>query len=363
MKKQLLLTRTLVLVFALGILSGLQNTAKAETVSGSLPTSSFTLSSTNSENSSMFVRNSKPGDEFQVKVRVRNVSSKEKDFTIYGADVFPTLRGGWTYLSSKTPPRLMGTWIKESPIKSSLKKGKSQDFTFTVKVPEELENGQYIAAIVSEEFTPASVAEGSSGMSTKSDTHIRLPVQVVINVNKEKAIHSLRIGTPYHESQSNGLVTVYVPHINEGTILEKPGGTLILRDSNKKIVYQETYSMDSVYVKTTGFYDVKIPHLLVPGKYTLSWDTAYSLQILSGEYEFEVTTSDLLNAMGSADNVGAEYDVGIWGFLKQMWVWIAGVIAIIIVLIVIIILLWKRRKDKDEDSEERFKKKGLDKNV
>jgi hypothetical protein len=314
--------------------------------------SSFTLSVVNSDSASIFMKTANPGDELKVKVRISNISDKDKEFTLYATDVLPTLRGGWSYPLKDKKPTLFGTWAQEKPVKETLKSHKSKDFVFTFRVPVDIADGQYIAAIASQEFTPYFNGSTSTGMSTQTDADTQIGLQVVFNVNKDNATHKVEIGELSHIINNTGLVTIYLPHVNQGTILEKPKGSLTLRDKDNKLILTEPYAMKSVYVGTTGLYDFNLPNMLVPGTYKLDYTTSYGAETLTGKYTFQITASDLMNAMNKADNTGADYDLGFWAFLKEFWVWIIVVIAIIVILlIVIIILLFRRRREKDESKE------------
>lgn len=313
--------------------------------------SSFTASIENSQSSTGFMKSVKPGDEVKVKVKVNNVSKKEKEFTIYPTDVLSDLRGGWTYPLKENVPSLFGTWIKETPEKVKLKPNESKEFVFTVNVPKDTKPGQYIAAIVSQEFTPAEEATVTSGMSTQTNSNTQLPLQVVLNVDIEKSTRKMDIGKLSHTFNNDGLLTVFVPHINKGTILEKPQGILILKAKDGTLLVKETYTMDSVYVKTTGLYDLNVPNILTPGKYDLEYEVKYDEATLRGTYHFQVTTADLMNSMDKADNVGNPYDLGFWAFIKEFWIWIIIVISIIILLMIVIIILLLRRRKKDEKEE------------
>lgn len=318
--------------------------------------SSFTASVENSDSSSGFMKSVKPGDEMKVKVKVNNISRQEKEVTIYPTDVLSDLRGGWTYPLKDVTPTIFGTWIKEAPQTTKLKSLESKVFTFTVEVPKDTKPGQYIAAIVSQEYTPAEETTATTGMSTQTNSNTQLPLQVVLNVDLEKSVRKIEIGKLTHIINNNGLLTILVPHINKGTILEKPQGLLTLKDKNGTVIVKEDYIMDSVYVKTTGLYDLNIPNILTPGTYSLEYLVKYDQETLRGTYDFQITTSDLMNAMDKADNVGNPYDLGFWAFIKEFWIWIIVIISIIILLlIVIIILLLRRRREKDE-KEERVKK-------
>ncbi|WP_426332752.1 WxL protein peptidoglycan domain-containing protein [Paenibacillus silvae] len=313
--------------------------------------SSFTASIENSQSSSGFMKSVRPGDEVKVKVKVNNVSKKEKEFTIYPTDVLSDLRGGWSYPLKDTAPSLFGTWIKETPETVKLKPNKSKEFVFTVNVPKNTKPGQYIAAIVSQEFTPAEEVTVTSGMSTQTNSNILLPLQVVLNVEIDKSTRKIEIGKLTHKINNNGLLTVFIPHINKGTILEKPQGILTLKDKNGIVLLKESYTMDSVYVKTTGLYDFNVPSILTPGKYNLDYEIKYDKATLKDTYHFQVTTADLMSAMDKADNMGNPYDLGFWEFIKEFWIWIVVVISIIILLMIVIIILLLRRRKKDEKEE------------
>ncbi|MEK4529935.1 DUF916 domain-containing protein [Paenibacillus sp. FSL H8-0104] len=317
--------------------------------------SSFTATVENSQSSSWFMKSVKPGDEVKVKVKVNNISEHEKEFTIYPTDVLSDLRGGWKYPLKNVTPSIFGTWIKEAPETVNLKPLESKVFTFTVKIPKDTKPGQYIAAIVSQEYTPAEEATATTGMRTQTNSNTQLPLQIVLNVDLEKSVRKIEIGQLTHIINNNGLITVLVPHINKGTILEKPQGLLTLKDKNGAEIVKEIYTMDSVYVETTGLYDLNIPNILIPGTYSLEYLVQYDQEILSGTYDFQVTTSDLMNSMDKADNVGNTYDLGFWAFIKEFWIWIIVIISIIIILMIVIIILLLRRRKKDE-TEEHVKK-------
>lgn len=334
-------------------------TANAQTIQRKMPEPSFVITAESSGNSSMFTNKAKAGDKLAYTVKVKNVSSKRSTFKIYSTDVIPTLRGGWSYPASSDKTTLVGSWFDGNVIESTLDSKKSETYRYTLTVPKNIKDGQYIGAIVVEEFIPSDVVQTSGNMTAASNMYMRTFVQTVININKDKSIHKVEIKDIYHELNDNGFITVYVPHVNRGTILEKPSGRITLKNSLGEIVKEEDYSMDSVYVGTTGLYDLNMTDILPTDTYTLSYITKYDGKELSGEYTFKVTQKEVVSAIDKGVNLGKDYKSGLLDFLYMYWIWISIAIIFFILLIMIIILLLLRlRKENKEDKTNTIQEQG-----
>ncbi|RJX39109.1 DUF916 domain-containing protein [Paenibacillus pinisoli] len=344
MNRTLILSIALFLVGCLGV--------SAQSVQGTAPSSSFSISALQSDSKSIFMANSKADASLVFKVQVSNIASQEAAFKIYATDVLSTLRGGWSYPSSSEENRLVGTWFEE-PVKSgSLKAGESAEYSFTLKVPANIQDGQYIGAIVLEEFIPAQTVTNESGMSVLSDIYIRQPIQTVINLNEAKAARQILIDPIYHQIEENGLITIYIPHRNTGTILVKPSGLLTLRNSSGTIIKSEQYAMDSVYVGTTGLYDMRLPDLLSSGDYVLTYQTTFQGGDLEGEYSFSLSPREVVSTINKAEQINPTYKLSFIEFIYMYWIWFLIImITFLLLMLFIIFLLWKRKKEKRKESE------------
>jgi len=288
----------------------------------------------------------------EFKVQVSNIASKEAVFKIYATDVLSTLRGGWSYPASTEKKQLVGTWFEEPVRSGSLKPGGSAEYSFTMKVPSKIQYGQYIGAIVLEEFIPAQSVANESGMSVLSDVYIRQPIQTVINLTEAKATRGIIIDPVYHHIEENGLITIYIPHRNTGTILEKPSGILTLRNSSGTIIKSEQYAMDSVYVGTTGLYDMRLPDLIGSDDYVLTYKITYQGGDIEGEYTFRLSPGEVVSNINKSEQANITYKLSFIEFLYMYWIWFVVVFIIFLLLLFIIIfLLWKRKKEKKEESE------------
>ncbi|MFD0588479.1 hypothetical protein ACFQZE_10735 [Paenibacillus sp. GCM10027627] len=354
-KNELRNTRTKAICLAILFLFAFSKTASAETSAGTLqgtaPEPSFSIAALDSGSSSIFMMDSRAGASLSFKVQVGNNSNKSSEFKIYATDVLSTLRGGWSYPASFEPKSLSGTWFKEEVRSGSLKPGEKKVYTFSMNVPQGLKDGQYIGAIVLEEFVPAQMDASESGMSAVSDMYIRLPIQTVININKEKASHELFVENIYHETGQDGLITLFIPHRNAGTILEKPSGTLSLTNSSGKLIKSETYVMDSVYVGTTGLYDLRLTDILAPDTYILTYTTKYQDIETTGQYKFKLTAEEVVSSLDKAENMGVSYKSGLAEILYMYWVWILLIVVVVLgLLLIIVLLLLRRRKEKKSNT-------------
>ncbi|GKU77611.1 hypothetical protein [Paenibacillus sp. L3-i20] len=315
----------------------------AESIQGEPPKASFSMVGLESESDSIFMVNSKAGSSLSFKVRVNNISGKASSFKIYATDVLPTLRGGWSYPASSDSKILVGSWFKEVVMEGTLQPGAGATYAFTMDIPGDVKDGQYIGAIVLEEFIPAPTIAANSEMAIVSDMYIRLPIQTVVNINRDKAIHKMEVNNVYHEIGGDGLVSIFIPHHNLGTILEKPSGTLTLKNSSGDVVKSEQYAMDSVYVGTSGLYDMRVSDVLRPGSYNLNYTINYQDIELKGEYKFKLAAEEVISALDKAQQVGKTHKSWLLEILYLYWIWVLVILTVIIILLLIFVILLIRR--------------------
>ncbi|MFX3643368.1 MAG: hypothetical protein ACE3L7_32750 [Candidatus Pristimantibacillus sp.] len=299
-----------------------------------------------------------PGTQRKYTFYATNISKKTITLKSYPADVLPDENGGKGFSLSNKKPAAMGTWLSPQGVQEfKLKPKEKKQISFVVNVPKDLEPGQYIAVAAVEESTLAesqSISNDAKEAKLAADIDNRRGVQMIMEYQKDKSHHEMSIDTFKHEYITDGSSKITVQISNNGTILEKPVGRIIVKDSKDSVVFSEGYNADSIYSKTTAkmVYSLN-DSILWPGQYTAYYEATFAGQTISRTFDFTVTEEENQRSLEDRQLAGSlQINNSFGDWLKaHMWVmylFIFVVLLILGLLLFLIILLWKRRKEKDK---------------
>jgi hypothetical protein len=305
----------------------------------------------------------KPGDVKKFDFYIENPKKSPARIYTYPADPRPQINGGKASTFKNQSLSEAGTWIKEQGVKEHIMKaGEKKKITYTVKVPNDLKPGKYIAISgVEEEVVrvDSQPKEGDSAVFLNNIDGI-LSVQMVMNYLPEKATHSMTIDdyrlnySPSGESVFNIFLT------NKGTILEQPDTRIIVTKKDKKVVFSQSVKAKSIYNNTTATMEYRLGNIvLLPDLYSIYYEASFAGKKVSRTFSFEVTEEGYLEAIKDAAFANGEKN---WfqQLLDNKVLLLISLLSTLILLstlVLLIIILFRRRKKKDENNS--FNKKEI----
>ncbi|WP_145142345.1 WxL protein peptidoglycan domain-containing protein [Paenibacillus sp. Y412MC10] len=297
---------------------------------------------------------------------VENLINKPIDLWIYPADAAPMVNGGKSFTLRGEKNTSVGSWI--SPSKEQmvrLKPLEKKKYVYTVNVPKELSPGEYVGGIVAEQIPEENkkAVEASKNQAVLLIERIpRLGVQIVMEKQKELAVHDMRIDDFKHSYISDGYSQLTVKLTNTGTILQRPNGVIIVRDANGKGIYSQAYDAGvgekSMYAGKTAdmVYNVE-NQILWPGKYTAYFEANFNGKKVSRTFDFTISEADAKKAQERLAHAGLLQGRGFMDWLKNhLWVIYVGAALLFLILgtlIFLLFLLFKRKKKEEEEEKRR----------
>ncbi|WP_229696423.1 COG1470 family protein [Paenibacillus albidus] len=303
-----------------------------------------------------------PGEEREYTFYLRNTKEVPVQLKLYPADALPAQNGGRSFSEKEQKLRLVGKWLSPQGVQQiTLKAKEKKNFTFKVAIPEDIQPGQYVSVIAAEELIKAENSEtNASGQqaSVAIDVVNRAGVQMVMEYLPDQAKHSMTIDHFNHDYIASGNSRLTVLLSNTGTILEKPKGKIILRDSKRQVMFQQDYQAESIYAGTTAdmVYLVN-DKLLLPDTYEVYYEATFSGQTISRTFSFTVTPEQSQSSQYALTEAGKiEITQTFWDWL-QLHIWVLILIIVVIILFIgvlfwLLLLLFKKKKEEKKQSEE-----------
>ncbi|KAG2960036.1 hypothetical protein PC120_g28045, partial [Phytophthora cactorum] len=239
---------------------------------------------------------------------------------------------------------------------------------YTVKVPKDLDPGEYVGGIVAEqipdeEASPSQVQDKAVLLIERIP---RIGVQIVLEKDKQAAVQDMSIDDFKHSYISNGYSQLTVKLSNTGTILQRPSGLIMIRDVNGKGIFSQSYDAaaeeKSIYAGKTAdmVYHVK-DQILWPGEYGAYFETNFNGKKVSRTFNFTITEADAKLAQESLSNAGLLQGRGFIDWLKNHpWAIIAGALVLILIFGTFFLLLFLlKRKKKDEQDLQQVRRQTL----
>lgn len=330
------------------------------------PETNFILSPIKSAEQSIghYVDQITPGTQTMYTFYATNISKKTITLKSYPADALPDENGGRGFSLSSKKPEAVGSWMSPQGVQEfKLNPKEKKKISFVVTVPKNIAPGQYIAVAAVEEFTSAesqSVSTDTKEAKLAADIENRRGVQMIMEYQKEKSYHEMSINTFKHEYITDGSSKITVELSNKGTILEKPTGRIIVKDSKDSVVFSEGYNADSIYGNTTAkmVYSLN-DSILWPGQYTAYYEATFAGQTISRTFDFTVTEEENKRSLESRQLAGSLTINNSFGDWLKANMWVVYLFSFIVLLILgllvfLLILLSKRRKDKKKKSHPSF---------
>ncbi|MGG3152432.1 DUF916 domain-containing protein [Paenibacillus glucanolyticus] len=300
-----------------------------------------------------------PGEKRKYTFYVKNLLDEKINLKIYATDALPAQNGGRGFGSYNTGVTLGGSWFyPQGPKDITLGPNEMREYTYTVKIPENLEPGQHIGVVGVSQFREGQEIKTNIENATLTpDVLEELGMWVVMDYKIDKAKHGMSINSLNHDYVASGESRFTIDLENKGTILEQPTGYLEIRDSAKKVVFREDYEAGSIYYGTTAkMVSIAENQLLLPGNYEAYFEANFNGQKEWRIFQFTVTPKEKDEAQAAMEHSQKlEVTDGIPDWLK--YVIVIGLL--LILLLLILLLLSKRKKGDIEDRIKMYLEKGF----
>ncbi|MCE3203476.1 WxL protein peptidoglycan domain-containing protein [Paenibacillus sonchi] len=300
-----------------------------------------------------------PGQVREYTFYLRNLKNETLPLTVYPADARPAQNGGRSFGEKEQPQTLVGSWLSPQKVQNvTLAPKEERQFSFRVKVPKSLTPGQYVGVVAAEERIPASPAKSlSQQASVAIDVVNRAGVQIVLEYKPKQSKHTMSIDAFRHDYIPAGNSRLTIDLSNSGTILEKPKGKIIVRDSKNQVMYQSDYAADSIYAGTTAnMVYVVNDKLLLPDTYSVYYEATFSGKTINRTFNFTVTRENLQQSKQALIDSGKievkqTFEDWLW---QHSWIIILVFFLFILILILAVwlALVLSKRKKKEEQSQD-----------
>lgn len=323
--------------------------------------SSFTISPTKEvEGSTGYYRDTvNGGDTKSYEFFIKNLKSTPIQLKVYPADAIPTENGGRSFSAKEDELINVGTWLSPSGVQElELKANETKQVTYKVQIPKGIAPGQYVGVIAAEELSQNQQADTEAKNATLAiDIVNRAGIQIVLENRIEQASHEMSIDDFKHDYISSGFSRLTIKLSNNGTILEKPKGKIVVKKTDGEEVFSQVYQADSIYGNTTAdmVYHIQ-DKVLPPANYSVYYEATFSGKTISKTFTFEVTKEEAKTSEQNLEYSGQLIKGNtFWDWLNDhTWVIIILIFVFILFLVAIILLLLLalRRKKRDEKTDK-----------
>jgi hypothetical protein len=256
-----------------------------------------------------FIYSLKPGASSRGSVRLQNTAKKTVTIELAALDAETAQTGGSSFAPISTKPKAVGTWVRLAERSVTLRSGEQKEVSFSVRAPESVKPGQYLAGITA--YAPnkpneaAKRHENQAGASV--DVQTRYVIAVQVNVPGAQ-IPSLSISSVSLLEQPAGTY-IGITMKNDGAVLLKPSGSIVLTDSEGTRVLEKAIKMDTFVTGTETTYPVALPRAVRPGKYSAEVNLSYAkgkAASYNGTIEIKAPESALRPAPQAEGEEGAQ---------------------------------------------------------
>ena len=217
------------------------------------------------QSGSFFSVTQSPGSIRTYTVGMVNAGSADTAYSTYAADAYTLPGGGLGARPGGHERTGTTTWLVYSAQSGFLAAGQTEDRTFTVRVPERTDAGQYVTSLAIENTVP-DVVGSASGVSqilrNVIAVSIRVPGTLVPAFTTGQAT----------ATEVSGQWQVSIPLRNTGNVVVKPAGRVRVVDGNDHTIHSEKLAMGSVFAGTSTTIDLAVDQPLPEGHYKIVFD-------------------------------------------------------------------------------------------
>jgi len=277
-----------------------------------------------------------PGEQRSLDLLLGNHASAAILARTYAADAYSLVNGGFGARLHGDPTTGPTLWLTYPTEELEIQAGSGVERAVRVAVPPGTPPGEYVSALVIEN---AQALPGSGGMAF--DQVLRQAIAVVVTVpGPTQAM--LQLGPAEHRWVTATSV-VRLGIANEGNVLTKPAGEVVIANEAGSVVETLGVVLDSVYGGTSSLIEVALTEPLSPGRYmadVVLADPNRNVQAAASDLPFVVDGPP--PAPGPADAGALALTDGFPAWLG-IAIGIVGIMACAIVLLGIVAAMRRRR--------------------
>jgi hypothetical protein len=238
-------------------------------------------------------------------VLLTNPGSAPVTIQLAAVDALTAQTGGSAFATSEVTPTGVATWLTFAESSVTLPAGRQKPVDFTVRVPETVRPGQYLAGISafvpSVDSTPGA-EPGGSGMGASVTLQMRYVIGVQVDVEGAWTPSLTIDAVALIEQPAGPFIGVHMK--NDGDVFHKPSGTIVLTDTTGKRVLEQRIDMGTFVTGTDVTYPVHWSGELAAGIYHVRVSLDYA-ENRNATYESQLEVG-LTNAVqGGVNNGGA----------------------------------------------------------
>jgi hypothetical protein len=250
-----------------------------------------------------FVYDAKPGAPVTGKLQVTNTGNRGGTVRLFAADATTGQTSGTVYLTSGEKQRDVGAWVRLPARRLELGPGEKRVVPFTVAIPAGASTGQHVGGIVAE------TAERATGPKSKGKANVQITVRNLAIVAVQVNVPGPRVSKfsilSVHAGGRKGYQQVFVRMCNDGNVMGKPSGSIVIEDPKGKSVLDERFQLDTFLPHTTIDYPVNISkRALDVGTYStrveLDFAGGNGKQTVRSSPKFQVTAANVSQVFTSA---------------------------------------------------------------
>jgi hypothetical protein len=206
-----------------------------------------------------------PGQQRTVQIAVRNTARTPLSMRMYPVDGLQIPTGGLDFTTWGKPLAAAGTWVSLGSPDLVLAPGQARRVTATIRVPQGLPPGQYVAGTA---FEDTQMLRTTAGPQLLIDMHYRHVLAVVVNVpgrtSTALTITGVHLATPHGTSEA------VVDVRNPGNLLVNGQGTLEVTVGTSS-TGKMPFSLDTLLPAHGAGVPIQLPGVtLKPGTYGVS---------------------------------------------------------------------------------------------
>ncbi|HEV8462951.1 MAG TPA: DUF916 domain-containing protein [Gaiellaceae bacterium] len=291
-----------------------------------------------------------PGATTRGAVIVSNIGNAPGTVKLFTADATTGRTTGTVYETDKKPTGA-GSWVTLSTGSVTLAPGGHKQVSFTVHVPPGQKAGQWVGGIVAE------TSHQRAGSKTQGKASVQINIRdltiVAVQTNVPGApIVKFSIGD-VTTGGTRGFQQVIVHIANDGNVLAKPNGRVLIYDSSGKLVQSLSFTMDTFLPQTAIDYPVLLKKALAPGDYTATVrlnvvPTAGSPITVTAKPTFSVSKDDVKQVFTSAAPQAAPPSSTSGSSSSTPWALIGLIVAGLLVIALLVLWLIRRRKGGED---------------
>ncbi len=219
---------------------------------------------------SWFIYTLESGETKKGKVDVINSSNEPQDIKIYPVDAVTTQDGAFAPEPEDKEKIDVGAWITLSESEVSLRPKETKTIKFTIKVPENVEVGDHMGAIIAQD---KEIPEAEEGTGMRIVTRVGARIYLTVPGELIKKLEFEKFTWKLEDRQ----VTFYLDLANKGNVRLSPKGEIEIKNIFGKVIDKIEITEREVFPRSTIIVPIKWEKRPFFGKFTAMATVTYDV--------------------------------------------------------------------------------------